>query len=65
MENLDEESMDAGHLGDDRSNFWRGEDNGKIGGLLGSEGLNIFERLVEDFSIENNNGIEGLVLGGC
>ena len=65
VEELNEKAVCSVHLGDHGANLWSGEDNGKVGGLLGSEGLNIFERLVEDFSIEKNNGIEGLVLGGC
>ena len=57
--------MNAGHMGEDRSDFLRNKDDRKVSGLFSTEGLNVFEGLIEDFSIEKNNGIEGLVLGGC
>ena len=56
--------MGAVHLGDDRANFLRSEDNGDVSTLFGTEGLNIFQGLIEDFSIEEKNGVEGLILGG-
>jgi hypothetical protein len=56
--------MGAVHLGDDRANFLRSKDDGEVSTLFGTEGLNIFEGLIEDFSIEEKNGVEGLILGG-
>ena len=38
---------------------------GEVSALFGTKGLNVFERLIEDFSIEEKNGVEGLILGGC
>ena len=38
---------------------------GEVSALFGTEGLNVFEGLIKDFSIEEKNGVEGLILGGC
>ncbi len=38
---------------------------GEVSALFGTEGLNVFEGLIEDFLIEEKNGVEGLISGGC
>ena len=38
---------------------------GEVSALFGTEDLNVFEGLIEDFSIEEKNGVEGLILGRC
>ena len=37
----------------------------EVSALFSTEGLNVLEGLIEDFLIEEKNGVEGLILGGC
>ena len=64
VENLCHELVNAGEGVDDAQGFAFGKDGGEALGLLGANGSNVIERLVENFAIEKENGAEGLVLGG-
>ena len=37
---------------------------GEVSALFGMEGLNVFEGLIKDLSIEEKNSVEGLIFGG-
>lgn len=58
------EFVDAGHVADDLKGFLAGEDGGKPLGAFGRGRQDGFDFFVEDFAVEEEDGGEGLVLGG-
>jgi len=63
VENFCHELVNAGEGVDDAQGFAFGKDGGEALGLLGANGSNAIERLVENFAIEKDakRGAEGLV----
>ena len=61
VEELRQELMDAGELGDDAADFVPGEHGGQVLGLFGAHSINGIEKLLlEDVAIEEEQGGEGL-----
>ena len=57
--------MDAVKLFDDLNGFFMSENGGETFGTFGSAEEEGFDILVKNFAVEEEDGAEGLVLGGC
>lgn len=64
VEDFCHELVGAGEGVDDALDFAFGEDGGEAFGLLGTNADGIFERFTQDFTVEEEDGAKGLVLGG-
>jgi len=65
VEELGDELIDAGELGDDAADLVFGEDGGQMLRLFGAQGLDGgIEFPAEHLAVEEEEGGEGLVLGG-
>jgi len=64
VEDFGHELVSAGEGVEDAQGFVFGEDGGDVFGFLGADSDGVFEGFAQDFTVEEEDGAEGLVLGG-
>jgi len=64
VEELGHEFVGSVQLADEAENFFAAEDGGDASGTFGGGEEDGFDFLVEDFAVEEEDGGEGLILGG-